>query len=62
MDIKFNIDPLEEELNQFERDVRQLKIEYEQFFGGGKESARPRTSSGASNSMMKRHGDRAAPR
>ena len=48
MDIKITIDPLDEELNQFERDIRQLKIEYEQFFGGA-ESGRPRTSNGASN-------------
>ena len=30
------LDPIDEEMNQFERDIRQLKIEYEQFFGGGK--------------------------
>jgi hypothetical protein len=27
---------LDEELNQFERDIRQLKIEYDQYFGGGR--------------------------
>jgi len=27
---------IDEELNQFEKDIRQLKIEYEQFFGGGR--------------------------
>jgi hypothetical protein len=27
---------VDEELNQFEKDLRQLKIEYEQFFGGGR--------------------------
>jgi len=27
---------IDDELNQFERDIRQLKIEYEQFFGGGR--------------------------
>jgi hypothetical protein len=27
---------VDEELNQFERDIRQLKIEYEQYFGGGR--------------------------
>ena len=26
----------EEDLSQLERDIRQLKIEYEQYFGGGK--------------------------
>ncbi len=30
---------IDEELSQLERDVRQLKIEYEQYFGGGR--ARP---------------------
>jgi len=27
---------IDEDLNQLERDIRQLKIEYEQFFGGGR--------------------------
>lgn len=27
---------IDEELGQFERDIRQLKIEYDQFFGGGR--------------------------
>jgi hypothetical protein len=27
---------IDDELNQFEKDIRQLKIEYEQFFGGGR--------------------------
>ena len=27
---------IDEELNQFEKDIRQLKIEYEQYFGGGR--------------------------
>jgi len=26
----------EEDMNQLEKDIRQLKIEYEQYFGGGK--------------------------
>src|SRR6202166_4598209 len=30
------INAIDEELNQFEKDIRQLKIEYEQFFGGGR--------------------------
>lgn len=33
MAVTSNID---EELNQFERDIRQLKIEYDQYFGGGR--------------------------
>ena len=27
---------IDDELNQFERDIRQLKIEYDQYFGGGR--------------------------
>ena len=30
------ISSIDEELNQFERDIRQLKIEYDQYFGGGR--------------------------
>ena len=30
------ITAIDEELNQFEKDIRQLKIEYEQYFGGGR--------------------------
>ena len=30
------ISPIDEELSQLERDIRQLKIEYEQYFGGGR--------------------------
>jgi hypothetical protein len=30
------INAIDEELNQFEKDIRQLKIEYEQYFGGGR--------------------------
>src|SRR5258708_12855541 len=28
--------PIDEELAQLEKDIRQLKIEYDQFFGGGR--------------------------
>jgi hypothetical protein len=52
-----SLDPFDEELNQFERDIRQLKIEYEQFFGGGKK--RPPTDiEWRLDAMIKRHGDR----
>jgi hypothetical protein len=30
------ITTLDEELSQFERDIRQLKVEYDQYFGGGR--------------------------
>lgn len=31
-----NSNSIDEELSQFERDIRQLKIEYDQYFGGGR--------------------------
>jgi hypothetical protein len=35
--VALTINPvIDEELNQFEKDIRQLRIEYEQFFGGGR--------------------------
>jgi hypothetical protein len=52
-------DPIDEELNQFERDIRQLKIEYEQFFGGGKKRP-PADIEWRIDLMIKRHGDRGA--
>jgi hypothetical protein len=30
---------IDEDLSQIERDIRTLKIEYEQFFGGGRKRA-----------------------
>jgi len=49
----------DEDLSQLERDVRQLKIEYEQYFGGGK--MRPPTEiEWRIETMIKRHGDRGA--
>jgi hypothetical protein len=50
---------VDEELGQIEKDIRRLKIEYEQFFGGG----RPRPPSDTQwrlESMMKRYNDRSA--
>jgi hypothetical protein len=47
----------EEDMNQLEKDIRQLKIEYEQYFGGGKK--RPPTElEWRIELMMKRYGDR----
>ncbi len=49
----------DDDLSQLERDVRQLKIEYEQYFGGGK--ARPPADiEWRIETMLKRHGDRGA--
>jgi hypothetical protein len=47
----------DEEMNQLEKDIRQLKIEYEQYFGGGKK--RPPTDlEWRIESLMKRYSDR----
>jgi hypothetical protein len=49
----------EEDLNQLERDIRQLKIEYEQYFGGGKKRP-PADTEWRIDTIIKRHGDRGA--
>jgi len=50
---------IDEDLSQLEKDIRQLKIEYEQYFGGGKK--RPPTDiEWRIDVMMKRYGDRGA--
>ena len=59
MDLKPTLDPIDEELNQFEHDIRQLKIEFEQFFGGGKKRP-PADIEWRIDLMVKRHGDRGA--
>jgi hypothetical protein len=57
MDFKPVLDPIDEELNQFDRDIHQLKIEYEQFFGGGKKRP-PADIEWRIELTVKRHGDR----
>ena len=50
---------IEEDLGQLERDIRQLKIEYEQYFGGGK--ARPPSDiEWRIDTTLKRYSDRGA--
>jgi len=49
----------EEDLGQLERDIRQLKIEYEQYFGGGK-SRPPADIEWRIETTIKRYGDRGA--
>src|SRR3984957_8324945 len=50
---------IDEDLGQLERDIRQLKIEYEQYFGGGK--ARPPADiEWRIDTMLKRYSDRGA--
>lgn len=49
----------DEDLAQLERDIRQLKIEYEQYFGGGK--ARPPSEiEWRIDTTLKRYSDRGA--
>ncbi len=49
----------DEELDQFEKDIRRLKVEYDQYFGGGKK--RPPTEiEWRIETLMKRRGDRGA--
>jgi Zn-dependent oligopeptidase len=50
---------IEESLSQLEKDVRMLKIEYEQYFGGGK-SRPPTDIEWRIDTMLKRYGDRGA--
>jgi hypothetical protein len=50
---------IDEDLNQLEKDVRQLKIEYEQYFGGGR--TRPPTEiEWRIETVIKRYGERGA--
>ena len=50
---------VDEDLGQLERDIRQLKIEYEQYFGGGK--ARPPSDiEWRIDTTLKRYSDRGA--
>jgi len=50
---------IDEDLSQLEKDIRQLKIEYEQYFGGGK--ARPPSDiEWRIDTLLKRYSDRGA--
>lgn len=50
---------IDEDLSQLEKDIRQLKIEYEQYFGGGKK--RPPTDiEWRIDTLIKRYSDRGA--
>jgi hypothetical protein len=50
---------IDEDLNQLEKDVRQLKIEYEQYFGGGR-SRPPTEVEWRIELVIKRYGERGA--
>jgi hypothetical protein len=52
-------DPIDERLNQFEHDIRQLKIEYEQYFGGGRNRP-PADIEWRIDGLLRRYGDRGA--
>jgi hypothetical protein len=49
----------DEDLSRLERDIRQLKIEFEQYFGGGKKRP-PSDIEWRIEQIIKRYGDRAA--
>ena len=49
----------DEDLSQLERDIRQLKIDYEQYFGGGKQRP-PADTEWRIETMIKRYSDRGA--
>lgn len=48
---------IDEDLNQIEKDIRSLKIEYEQYFGGGK-TRPPSDTEWRIETLIKRYGDR----
>lgn len=50
---------IDEDLSQLERDIRQLKIEYEQYFGGGKKRP-PAEIEWRIDTLLKRYSDRGA--
>jgi hypothetical protein len=50
---------IDEDLSQLERDIRQLKIEYEQYFGGGR-SRPPTDIEWRIEQVVKRYGERGA--
>jgi hypothetical protein len=53
------MDKIDEELGQLERDIRTLKIEYEQYFGGGR-SRPPNDTIWRIDQMVKRYSERGA--
>ena len=50
---------IDEDLNQIERDLRVLKIEYEQYFGGGRPRP-PNDTQWRIEQLIKRHSERSA--
>jgi hypothetical protein len=50
---------IDEDIDQLEKDIRQLKIEYEQYFGGGKKRP-PADIEWRIDALLKRYSDRGA--
>src|ERR1700740_3461653 len=50
---------IDDELSQVEKDIRTLKIEFEQYFGGGRKRP-PNDTQWRVESMIKRYGERVA--
>ena len=50
---------VEEDLNQLEKDIRQLKIEYDMYFGGGRKRP-PQETLWRAEQMIKRYSERSA--
>ncbi|MBI1739102.1 MAG: hypothetical protein HYR58_07630 [Acidobacteria bacterium] len=50
---------VEEDLNQLEKDIRQLKIEYDMYFGGGRKRP-PQETLWRAEQMIKRYSERGA--
>jgi hypothetical protein len=57
--MEITIDPIDDHLNQFDRDIRQLKIEYERYFGGGRKRP-PADLEWRIDLILKRYSDRGA--
>ena len=53
------MDKIDEELGQIEKDIRTLKIEYEQYFGGGR-SRPPSDTTWRIEQLIKRYSERGA--
>jgi len=52
-----SMDKVDEDLNQLEKDIRQLKIEFEQYFGGGRKRA-PTDTQWRVESLIRRYSER----
>jgi hypothetical protein len=53
------VTPIDEDLNQIEKDIRELKVEYDMFFSGGRKRP-PVETQWRLDALVKRYGDRVA--